>query len=140
MSKLHWIAKDVFGLQGMQDDAKSAAITSGNDAYDAYVVYSNHILEKNKTYDSWDTSGYIKVLGLETDFEGDWRDSLLVRSEEIKIGDFVKIWKGDKEPDSLRSARVGFVEKIIDLYYISNVDWGVNINHIRKMNPPTRIE
>jgi hypothetical protein len=140
MSKLHWTAKDVFGLPGMQDDAKSAAITSGNDAYDAYVVYSNHILEKNKTYDSWDTSGYIKVLGLETDFEGDWRESLLVRPPEgIKISDFVKAWDSDEEPED-KNAWFGYVCEIRNHgNYPFTINNDIIFSHVRKMNPPTRI-
>jgi hypothetical protein len=139
MSKLHWTAKDVFGLSGIPDDAKSAAITNFN-----AVLYSNSILRQVDSYYGWQASGdsleYVSILSLEHDFEGDWRESLLVRPEEIRVGDFVKAWDGPIEPDDI-NAWFGYVCEIRNHgNYPFTINNDIIFSHVRKMNPPTRID
>jgi hypothetical protein len=135
MSKLHWTEKDVFGLPGIPGDAKSAAITS-----DWEVVVSNKILKKIDIYKTWDSMGYVKILSLETDYEGDWRESLLVRPEEIRVGDFVKAWDGPIEPDDI-NAWFGYVCEIRNHgNYPFTINNDIIFSHVRKINPPTRID
>jgi hypothetical protein len=84
VSKLHWAAEDVFSLPGMPDDVQYAAIDEDGDKYlytqipECKVVYNDH---RDFRCGVWiaKLASRAYCLDLLTDYEGDWRDSLLVR-------------------------------------------------------------
>ena len=127
-NKLHWDAESVFGLVGMPDWVTAAAIDKKGAAY----IYGN-FPEISNDEGFWIQNGKYNKLPLETDYEGDWKDSLLVRPERLKVGDFCKFWDDDEEPeDNNIYASYGFIIEI-GREFIShgNLGW----KHARKFTP-----
>ena len=129
MSKLHWDAEIVFNLPGMPDRVNYAAIDEDRTAF---------FFEDNPKIRicSWASENWEKF-PLETDYEGDWKDSLLIRPGRLKVGDFCKFWDDDEEPeDHEPDSCYGYLNGIItnDEYCFTdnrNQNWA----HARKFTP-----
>ena len=147
MSKLHWTAKDVFGLPGMPDWARYAAIDEDRRGFYIYEIRPNmsHTIftaapgypEERK-----------RCVAFEHDFTGDWKDSPLERPQEVRKGDFVKAWdwcsrdlNNDIEPDDWNEDLVayGYVREMGKDYFCISGN-GYKFPRVRVMNPPTRKE
>lgn len=74
MSLLHWTAEDVFGLPGMPDEAMYAAIDHMGKIW---LFSERFMVTVDEEYDEKDRV----ILPLNHDYEGDWRESLLVREK-----------------------------------------------------------
>ena len=120
MSKLHWDAETVFGLPGMPGWVRYAAIDDDGNAFISENVGGVE-------------GGYDK-LPLEADYTGHWKDSLLVRPEQLNIGDFCKFWYDDEEPEDNDNTNTiyGF---LIDSDEGYRVNRGTIWKHARKFTP-----
>ena len=136
MKKLHY-GPELFRMDGMPNWVQAIAINDRSNIclFDG-IPKDISVLQidiQNKSYTE---------IPFEHDYEGDWKDSLLIKPEEVKIGDFVKGWNTNFEPGFMSSdCCYGFITDACNkcdgvvsyiIYQINNIHERL---YVRKFNP-----
>lgn len=144
MSKLHY-DNNLFKMAGIPEWAKY--ITVDKDDIDVgngfFSIFENKPIDR---LDNWESStGRAEFVGLETDYIGDCRESLLEKIEEVKPMDFVKGWDSDHEPEDCDFSHCVYGVLIAILgevlpYRVTVGKTEFHCKYVRRMNIPQRKE